>query len=104
MISDALPLVIDNNGVIHVGTTRVTLEVVAYWYNAGASAEEIASYYPVLDISDVYYAIGYYLHNRRESEQYLVGRTRAAEQAREANERRFPNSGLKERLLQRRPA
>lgn len=104
MISDALPLVIDNEGVIRVGNTRVTLEVVAYWYNAGASAEEIASYYPVLDIADVYYAIGYYLHNRRESEQYLVDRTHATEQARVANEHRFPNNGLKERLLQRRSA
>jgi len=63
-----VPLTIGEDGVIRVGKTRVTLDTVVYAFQDGATAEEIASQYPSLDLSDVYLVIAYYLKHRAEVE------------------------------------
>lgn len=91
----------DSDGVIRVGGTRVPLERVIFEWKAGASAESIAESFPVLDLADIYAAIAYYLRHREETEAYIARRDEEAERVREELEKRFPQHGLRERLLAR---
>ena len=99
---EKIPLVIDIDGVIHVGKTRVTLDTVISAFLDGATAEEIAHQYPSLDLADVYSVIAYYLRRHDEVDAYLQRRREQAEKIREQNESRFDPSGIRERLLARR--
>lgn len=100
--TETIPLVPDVDGVIRVGTTRVTLDTVIWAFLDGATAEEIAHQYPSLDLADVYSVIGYYLRRRAEIDAYLHRRQELAEQVRRQNEARFDPSGIRDRLLARR--
>ncbi len=93
-----VPLTIGEDGVIRVGKTRVTLDTVVYAFQDGATAEEIASQYPSLDLSDVYLVIAYYLKHRAEVETYLQEREKIVEAVRQLNESRV---GIRERLVLR---
>lgn len=98
---ETTPFKIDENGIAHIGGTRVTLDTIICTFLEGATAEEIAQRYPVLDLADVYSTIGYYLHNRNEVHGYLKqGRERSRDLQME-NEKRFDPSGVRERLLAR---
>ena len=96
-----VPLTIGEDGVIRVGKTRVTLDTVVYAFQDGATAEEIASQYPSLDLSDVYLVIAYYLKHRAEVETYLQEREKIVEEVRQLNESRFNPVGVRERLVLR---
>ena len=97
-----VPLRTDEHGVVRIGTTRVPLDTVIYAFNQGASAEEIVMSYATLKLADVYAVINYYLHNRSEVDSYLTQREAEAEQIKAENEKRFPQSGIRARLLARR--
>lgn len=105
MISSApvqtVPLV-QVDGALRVGDTRVTLDTLITAFEEGATAEEIAQQYPVLNLGDVYAVIGYYLQNRAAVEQYLRERVHQAQQVRQHNETRFNPQGVRARLLARR--
>jgi uncharacterized protein (DUF433 family) len=96
------PLQLDAEGVVRVGGTRVTLDTVIGAFEDGASAEEIVLQYSSLSLADVYTVIGYYLRHRGEVEEYLREQRRQAEEVRRQNEARFPQAGIRERLLARR--
>ncbi|UBF24249.1 DUF433 domain-containing protein [Kovacikia minuta CCNUW1] len=98
------PLSINSDGVILVGGTRVTLRTVISVFKKGATAEEIVSRFPSLDLADVYVVIAYYLRHQDEVEAYLQEQEEISEQIRAENERRFPSKGLRDRLLARRQA
>ncbi|MDW8101184.1 MAG: DUF433 domain-containing protein [Anaerolineae bacterium] len=93
---------IDIDGVIRVGKTRVTLDTVISAFLDGATAEEITHQYPSLDLADVYSVIGYYPRQRAEIDTYLQRRRELAEQVRRQNKSRFDPSGIRDRLLARR--
>ncbi len=97
-----IPLKTDEHGVMRVGKTRVPLDTIVYAFNEGASVEEIVMSYPTLDLPDVYAVVNYYVHNRAEVDQYLHEREAEAAQIREENEQRFPQAGIRARLLARR--
>jgi uncharacterized protein (DUF433 family) len=99
--TQTIPLVLDDDGVIRVGNTRVTLDTIIAAFKEGATAEEIAQQYPSVSLADVYNVIGYYLRRQSEVEDYLKRRHRQAEQARQQNEARFDPTGIRERLLAR---
>jgi uncharacterized protein (DUF433 family) len=96
------PLSQDENGVLRVGGTRVSLESVVLAFDRGASAEEIVDSFTTLDLASVYATLAYVLTHRAFVDEYLAQRRQqvGAEQA-EA-ERRFPAEGLRARLLARR--
>ena len=98
---EAAPLTTDPTGVVSIRGTRVTLDTVVYAFREGASAEEIACRYPSLNLPDAYAVIAYYLHHQRVVDEYLVEREREAEEVRDSNQDRFPNGGVRERLLAR---
>jgi uncharacterized protein (DUF433 family) len=95
-------LTTDDEGVVRVGGTRVTLDTVIQAFREGATAEEIAIQYPALQLADVYSAISYYLQREDEVEVYLLLRAQERADVRAQNEARYPSSGIRERLLARR--
>lgn len=106
MVLDTSPVVVplrtDNDGVIRVGPTRVTIDSVVHAFQDGATAEEIVYRYPTLELANVYEAIAYYLRHREEVDAYLAQRGREAEEVRREAEAFFGPSPLRERLLNRR--
>ena len=98
---EPIPLSTDAGGVIRIGGTRVTLDTVVDTFMTGASAEEIAQDFPVLDLDDVYAVITYYLRHRAEVDAYLQARRVRAAAIRSELEARSPQTGLRDRLLAR---
>jgi len=96
-----LPLKLDKTGVARVGGTRVTLDTIVRAFIRGATAEEIAQQYPSLALSDVYVTISYYLQNREDVEKYLEKRQKHAQAVKRENQKRFDQSGIREKLLAR---
>ena len=96
-----LPITLNKNGVARVGGTRVTLDTVVRAFIRGATAEEIAQQYPSLLLPDIYATISYYLQNRAEVEKYLEKRKKHAQAVKRENQKRFDQSGIRERLLAR---
>lgn len=100
---EPVPLATDVDGVVRVGTTRVTLDTVVAAFHEGATAEEISQQYPTLRLADVYSVIAYYLRHRTTVDTYLGARTRLGEEMRRENEGRSDPAGIRDRLLARRP-
>jgi uncharacterized protein (DUF433 family) len=97
----SLPITLDKNGVARIGGTRVTLDTVVHAFVRGATAEEIAQQYPTLDLSDIYATISYYLQNTSEVDTYLERRKKHSQVVKAENQKRFDQSGIRERLLAR---
>lgn len=100
--AEPVPLARDAHGVLRVGLSRVTLDVVVAAFHEGATAEEIAHQYPTLDLADVYGVISYYLRHQGEVKAYLSRRRDEAATVRRQNEARVDPSGIRDRLLARR--
>jgi uncharacterized protein (DUF433 family) len=99
----AVSVRLDETGTIRVGPTRVTLDTLVAAFHAGATPEQIVQDFPTLDLADVYSAIGYYLHNRKQVEAYIADGERRAEELR----REVPGlyaADVRARLLARRDA
>ena len=100
--AEPVPLRLDAGGTFRVGQTRVTLDTVVTTFESGASAEEIALRYPVLDLAYIYAVIGYYLRHRIEVQAYLRDRQQLADEIRQTIEARDNPVGIRARLLARR--
>jgi uncharacterized protein (DUF433 family) len=98
---EPIPLSTDADGVIRVAGTRVTLDTVVDTFLTGASPEEIAQDFPVLQLDDLYAVLTYYLRHRGEVDAYLRERRTRAEAIRRQIEARSPQTGLRARLLSR---
>ncbi len=97
-----IPLERNDQGVIRVTGTRVSLDSIlhAYFQN-GATAEEIVLRFPTCRIEDIYTVLSWALHHPAFVSRYL------AEQADRRNDlvreikRDAPQAGLRDRLLAR---
>jgi len=103
-MTDTIPLTVDAAGVLRVGNTRVTLDVIVRAFDRGATAEEIVQEYSSLRLGDVYQVIGYYLNHGEELREYLDRRTQAENSLLAANRESWSPLGLRARLLARRNA
>jgi uncharacterized protein (DUF433 family) len=92
---------LDDSGTIRVGSSRVTLDTVVAAFHAGATPEQIVQDFPTLDLGDVYAAIGYYLHNRAQVDNYITSGQRQAEEFRRQSPGLYPGD-VRQRLLARR--
>lgn len=99
--ADPVPLQSDDDGVVRVAGTRVTLDTVVAAFQNGATPETVVDQYPSLRLDDVYSILGYFLRHREQVERYLTGRRSAGEATRQQNEARFPPSGTRDRLMAR---
>lgn len=102
IVAEPAPLKENEDGVILVGKTRVTLDTVVSVFQQGATAEEIVYRYPSLNLADVYATIAFYLNHQSEVEAYLQQRRQQAQEIRAMNQARFDPQGLRDRLLARR--
>lgn len=101
-VLERVPIHTDADGVVRVARTRVTLDTIVEAFAAGATAEEIAQQYSSVPLVDVYSVITYYLRHKSDVDAYLQKRDEQAGRVREEVERRFPSTGIRERLLARR--
>jgi uncharacterized protein (DUF433 family) len=98
---EPIPLSTDADGVIRVAGTRVTLDTLVDTFMTGASPEEIAQGFPVLQLDDIYAVLTYYLRHRTEVDAYLRERRARADAIRHEIEAHSPQTGLRDRLLAR---
>lgn len=94
----------DEYDVLRVGQTRVRLDTVITAWKQGDSPEQIAENFDALDLAEIYGVISYYLNHRPEMEKYLEQNQQVGARLRSENEKRSPQSGIRERLLVRRAA
>ena len=99
---ERVPIHTDADGVVRIAGTRVTLDTLVTAFDAGATAEEFAQQYSSISLADVYSVIAYYLRHKTEVSAYLHKRQEQVATVREEVERRFPPSGIRERLIARR--
>lgn len=98
---EQVPLRADADGVVRVGSTRVTLDTVITAFKEGAAAEEIVFRYPTLHLADVYAVLSYYLRRPKEIEDYLTQGQYKANEVKRQYRTLFDNQGIRERLLAR---
>lgn len=99
--ADPVPLQADEDGVIRIQGTRLTLDTIITAYQQGEPLQAIAEDFS-LSLPDVHAAIAYYLRHQDEIDGYLDRRRREAEELREKVETRFPPEGIRDRLIARR--
>lgn len=97
----AIPLQIDEDGVIRVGSTRVTLTTLVHAFEQGHTPEEIVTDFPALQLPDVYAVITYYLNNREMVKSYLAEQDREGDRIRTLVEARTDFREFRMRLLAR---
>ena len=98
---EIFPVTLDEDGVLRVGHTRVTLDTVVAAFEQGASAEEIAGQFSVLSLADVYGAISYYLHRHSVVVEYLQTRQALAQGMQTQAEKAYNPIGTRARLMLR---
>jgi uncharacterized protein (DUF433 family) len=99
--AEPVPLTSDADGVLRIGSTRVTLDTVVAAFREGMTPEGIAEQYPSLRLAEVYSIIAYVLNHIEEVDSYLRERQQLAEAVRQENESRFDPVGIRDRLLAR---
>ena len=102
LTADPIPLTSDADGVVRIGSTRVTLDTLVAAFREGMTPEGIVEQYASLTHAEVYSVIGYILSHSAEIESYLRERQAQAQAVQQANEARFDPIGIRDRLLSRR--
>jgi uncharacterized protein (DUF433 family) len=97
----AVPLTTTPEGEVRISGSRIPLHYLIYDYRNGATAEDIVATYPSLKLSEVHAVLGYYLEHKAELDSYVQEREKIADTLRQKIERRFPQQGVRERLLAR---
>ena len=84
------PLRIDPGGVVRIGSTRVSLDLIVEQYENGMTPEDMVRAYDTLAFADVYTVIGWYLRHREAVASYLRQRTEEADALRQRIESERP--------------
>src|SRR5271165_4959583 len=77
-----VPLRTDENGVIRVGKTRVTLLTIIACHQRGESPEDIHQGFPTVALGDIYAVVAYYLAHREAVDEYIRQEKLAGEEIR----------------------
>jgi uncharacterized protein (DUF433 family) len=107
IVPDPVPMAIDEDGMVRIAGTRVTLDTVIACYQQGDSAEAIVEAFPTLSLGDVHAVIAYYLHHQDEVDHYIAQNEQDADKLRRAYESKFgkqpTRAELEARRLQKQP-
>jgi uncharacterized protein (DUF433 family) len=76
--SELPPLRVDAGGVVRVGKTRLSLDLIVEQYENGMTPEDMVRGYDTLELADVHAAIAYYLRHPGEVRVYLTRREEEA--------------------------
>jgi uncharacterized protein (DUF433 family) len=101
--ADAVPLRVDEHGVIRIGDSRLSLDVIVGYHHQGMTAEAIAEgYRDIIALADVHSVLAYYFRHRDEVDSYLQRRAQEAEAIRRQIEAaQPPRPGFREELRAR---
>lgn len=77
--AEPTPLRLDEGGVVRVGKSRVSLDLVVDQYENGMTPEDLVRAYDTLVLADVHAVIAYYLRHRDEVRAYLRRRGEEAQ-------------------------
>jgi uncharacterized protein (DUF433 family) len=94
---------VDVGGVIRVGNSRISLDLIVEQYENGMTPEDMVRAYDTLQLADVHSAIAYYLRHRDDVRTYLKRREEEAKALRTKIEAEHPRIS-REELLARRSA
>ena len=70
---------LDEGGVVRVGKSRISLDLIVEQHENGLAPEEMVRAYDTLVLADVYAVIAYYLQYRDEVRTYLKRRAEESE-------------------------
>lgn len=101
--STILPLWPDEGGVVRVGNSRISLDLVVEQYENGMTPEEMSRAYDTLLVADAHATIAYYLRHRDVVRAYLKRRGEEAASLRAGIEADRPRI-TRDNLLARRSA
>jgi uncharacterized protein (DUF433 family) len=76
--ADLPPLRIEDGGVIRVGKSRISLDLLVEQYENGMTPEDMVRAYDTLDLADAYAVVAYYLRHRGDVRAYLTRREQEA--------------------------
>jgi uncharacterized protein (DUF433 family) len=99
--AEATGLRLDDQGVVRIGKSRITLDLFVEQYETGMAPEDMVRAYDTLDLADVHAAVAFYLRHRPEVEAYLERRQAGAAAIREKLESERPRLS-RDQLLGRR--
>lgn len=101
--ADPVPLRVDEQGVIRVGDSRISLDVILDYHQQGMSAEAIADgYQDDITVADVHAVLAYFHRHRDEIDTYLKRRKEEADALRRQIEASQPaRPGFREELIAR---
>jgi uncharacterized protein (DUF433 family) len=97
------PLRLDEGGVVRIGKTRISLDLIVEQYQNGMSPEDMVRAYDTLLLADVHTVIAYFLRHKDEVRVYLKRREEEAQAVRAKLEAEHPRV-THEELLARRSA
>ena len=97
------PLRVDQGGIVRVGKSRVSLDVVVEQYENNMSPEDMIWAYDTLELADIHAVIAYHLRHQDEVRAYLNRRDEEARVLRAKIETERPRVS-REKLLARRSA
>ncbi len=96
------PLRGDEGGIVRVGNSRISLDLIVEQYENGMTPEDMVRAYDTLVLADVHAVIAYYLRHRDEVRAYLKRRAAEAETLRAKIEAEHPRISREELLAHRR--
>lgn len=67
-----VPLQTDQDGVIRISGSRVTLDTIINYYLQGETPEDLHEGFSTISLTDIYAVIAYYLSHRVEVDAYLT--------------------------------
>src|SRR5438067_9492374 len=102
--TEVSPLREDEGGVVRVGKSRITLDLIVEQYENGMTPEDMVRAYDALVLADVHAVIAYYLRHRDEVRAYLKRRAEEAAGLRATLEAERPPRVSREDLVARRSA
>jgi uncharacterized protein (DUF433 family) len=73
------PLRLDESGVIRVGNSRISLDLLVEHYEKGVTPDDMVRAYDTLKLDDVHATIAYYLLHTDEVRAYVKRRAEAAD-------------------------
>jgi len=100
-MTQTVPLTRDDEGVLRVIGSRVTLDSIVHLFKSGATAEQIQEDFPSLALGDIYSVIAYYLQHSSQVEDYLRQQAGDAKELQNAVESGLSTREIRERLRQR---
>lgn len=99
--ADAPPLQNHPGGIVRIGKSRVSLDIVVAEYENGMTPEDMVRAYDTLHLADVYAAIAYYLRHPDDVCAYLDRREVEAETLRARIEAEHPRISREELIARR---